>query len=211
MNSGLAVDPGDLPSVVWIVPTPGTALDGAEVARADAVVGGLCVAGRDRASHRLRRADSWRDTRGLISERTSQPLQRLGGMVVAAVLWLPTVFDAPPTTNRLVTAISPKTRTTMATSASTSVKPASTVPAGSLGVISSLMLAAPGRPADATTGAGPSTAASAQMTDAPRSSCQTWFDAAAASSGARRSGRTWSVVGIAPPAQAVEPEPGLRW
>ena len=44
--------------------------------------------------------------------------------VTAAVPWLATVLELAATSNRLVTAISPKTSTTMATSASTSVKPA---------------------------------------------------------------------------------------
>src|SRR4030042_1189591 len=43
----------------------------------------------------------------------------------AAVLWLAPLFELAATRRRFVTAVSPKTSTTTATSASTSVKPAS--------------------------------------------------------------------------------------
>src|SRR5262245_62399308 len=42
---------------------------------------------------------------------------------VVALMWLAAWFDEPPTRNRLEMAISPKTRMTIATSASTSVNP----------------------------------------------------------------------------------------
>ena len=45
--------------------------------------------------------------------------------VTAAVPWLATLFELAATSIRLVTAMSPKTSTTTATRASTSVKPAS--------------------------------------------------------------------------------------
>ena len=51
----------------------------------------------------------------------------------AAVLWLATEFELAATTSRLVTAISPKTRITIATSASTRVNPASAPRSDSLG------------------------------------------------------------------------------